>query len=220
MANMLKHFTNTPVAVALAFLLIGAPTAPVTKMLPSFGTALAFGGCGDTFHGCGRGRDGRPCGRPNGITCIFDYEYSLYDINNMNDLILAHAAAVEARGVRVAFKDKKGADCSAQATGLILGGGLTAMTGSVLASRTRPPLNITVTQPLNLMYYDPAGVGIVPLSADNDDEGAGGKSVLDAIGFGLLVVGLVTTATGVTLHYVCGDGASDDDDDDEEAEED
>ena len=39
--KLLKHLTNAPVAVALAFLLVGAPAAPVAKMLPSSGDAVA-----------------------------------------------------------------------------------------------------------------------------------------------------------------------------------
>lgn len=42
MLKLLKHLTNAPVAVALAFLLVGAPAAPVAKMLPSSGEALAY----------------------------------------------------------------------------------------------------------------------------------------------------------------------------------
>ena len=41
--KLLKHLTNAPVAVALAFLLVGAPAAPVAKMLPSSGVAMATG---------------------------------------------------------------------------------------------------------------------------------------------------------------------------------
>ena len=41
MMKLLKHLTNAPVAVALAFLLVGAPAAPVAKMLPSSGVARA-----------------------------------------------------------------------------------------------------------------------------------------------------------------------------------
>ena len=39
--KLLKHLTNAPVAVALAFLLVGAPAAPVAKMLPSSGDVYA-----------------------------------------------------------------------------------------------------------------------------------------------------------------------------------
>lgn len=35
MGKILKHFTNAPVAAALATLLIGAPSTPVPKFLPS-----------------------------------------------------------------------------------------------------------------------------------------------------------------------------------------
>ena len=41
MKKLLRHLTNTPVAVALAFLLVGAPSAPMAKMLPSSGEAQA-----------------------------------------------------------------------------------------------------------------------------------------------------------------------------------
>lgn len=61
--KLLKHLTNAPVAVALAFLLVGAPAAPVASMLPGIGTAAAFDpngpahpkGCGSTIQGCERG---------------------------------------------------------------------------------------------------------------------------------------------------------------------
>ena len=219
MGKILKHFTNAPVAAALAILLIGAPSAPVPKFLPSSGPALAFGGCGDTIHGCGSRLDGTPCGTPDGVTCIFNYSYSLYDINNMGDLIAVRVAALNTRGVKVAFENQEGADCSATADGLVFGGTIAMGLGGVIGMRPQPPLNITVTDPMDLAYYDPAGVGIVPLSPHNSDEGAGAKSVLDAIGFGLVVAGLITTVTGVTLHYTCGDGNSEDDDDDDDEEE-
>ena len=47
MKKLLKHLTNVPVAIALAFLLVGAPGAPMAKMLPSFGDAMAmdYGPC-------------------------------------------------------------------------------------------------------------------------------------------------------------------------------
>ena len=41
MKKLLRHLTNAPVAVALAFLLVGAPSAPMAKMLPSSGDAMA-----------------------------------------------------------------------------------------------------------------------------------------------------------------------------------
>ena len=41
MKKLLRHLTNAPVAVALAFLLVGAPSAPVGKMMPSSGEAMA-----------------------------------------------------------------------------------------------------------------------------------------------------------------------------------
>ena len=48
MKKLLKLLTNAPVAVALAFLLVGAPAAPMTQMLPSSGDAMAYdyGPCG------------------------------------------------------------------------------------------------------------------------------------------------------------------------------
>ena len=39
--KLLKHLTNAPVAVALAFLLVGAPAAPVVHGLPSSGVVYA-----------------------------------------------------------------------------------------------------------------------------------------------------------------------------------
>ena len=45
MKKLLRHLTNAPVAVALAFLLVGAPSAPMANMMPSSGEALAYG-CG------------------------------------------------------------------------------------------------------------------------------------------------------------------------------
>lgn len=41
MRKLLMHLTNAPVAVALAFLLVGAPAAPVTYGVPSSGLAYA-----------------------------------------------------------------------------------------------------------------------------------------------------------------------------------
>ena len=42
MKKLLKLLTNAPVAIALAFLLVGAPSAPMAKMmLPSSGEAMA-----------------------------------------------------------------------------------------------------------------------------------------------------------------------------------
>ena len=41
MKKLLRHLMNAPVAVALAFLLVGAPSAPMAKMLPSSGEAMA-----------------------------------------------------------------------------------------------------------------------------------------------------------------------------------
>ena len=40
--KVLRHLTNAPVAVALAFLLVGAPAAPVTQGVPSSGVAYAM----------------------------------------------------------------------------------------------------------------------------------------------------------------------------------
>ena len=42
MKKLLRHLTNAPVAVALAFLLVGAPAAPVTQGVPSSGVAYAM----------------------------------------------------------------------------------------------------------------------------------------------------------------------------------
>lgn len=52
MAKLLRHLTNAPVAIALAFLLVGA--APVAKMLPSSGDAMATG-CGGQMGAGGMG---------------------------------------------------------------------------------------------------------------------------------------------------------------------
>lgn len=41
MKKLLKLLMNAPVAIALAFLLVGAPSAPMAKMLPSSGDAMA-----------------------------------------------------------------------------------------------------------------------------------------------------------------------------------
>ena len=41
MMKLLKHLTNAPVAVALAFLLVGAPAAPVANVVPSSGDVHA-----------------------------------------------------------------------------------------------------------------------------------------------------------------------------------
>lgn len=41
MKKLLMHLTNAPIAVALAFLLVGAPSAPMAKMMPSSGDAFA-----------------------------------------------------------------------------------------------------------------------------------------------------------------------------------
>lgn len=75
MEKLLKHLTNAPVAIALAFLLVGSPAAPVAKMLTGLGTAEArsgtprdwdmvgrFGhdGCSDTHRGCDWDGDGTP----------------------------------------------------------------------------------------------------------------------------------------------------------------
>ena len=48
MNKLLKHLTNAPVAIALAFLLVGAPAAPVAQMSPdtSVGVAHASVECG------------------------------------------------------------------------------------------------------------------------------------------------------------------------------
>ena len=50
MKKLLRHLTKAPVAVALAFLLVGAPSAPVANMMPSSGEALAYG-CGGEMGG-------------------------------------------------------------------------------------------------------------------------------------------------------------------------
>jgi len=39
--KLLKHLTNAPIAVALAFLLVGAPAAPVANDVPSSGDVHA-----------------------------------------------------------------------------------------------------------------------------------------------------------------------------------
>ena len=57
MKELLRHLTNAPVAVALAFLLVGAPAAPVAKMMPSCGSAMALG-CAFTHWGCDADGDG------------------------------------------------------------------------------------------------------------------------------------------------------------------
>ena len=41
--KLLRHLTNTPVAIALAFLLVGAPGAPMAKFMPSSSEAHAIG---------------------------------------------------------------------------------------------------------------------------------------------------------------------------------
>ena len=41
MKKLLRHLTNTPAVVALAFLLVGAPSAPIADWLPSSGEAVA-----------------------------------------------------------------------------------------------------------------------------------------------------------------------------------
>ena len=80
--KLLKHLTNAPVAVALGFLLVGAPAAPVAKMLPSSGEAMAVApptnppgpGCSapDT-HGGGFGSDADCDGMPDYVDpCPFD----------------------------------------------------------------------------------------------------------------------------------------------------
>ena len=43
MKKLLRHLTNVPVAVALAFLLVGAPSAPMVDWMPSSGDAMATG---------------------------------------------------------------------------------------------------------------------------------------------------------------------------------
>ncbi len=63
MKKLLRHLTNAPVAIALAFLLVGAPTAPMAKMLPGVDIAEAAwmgGGCRYTIHGCDYDGDGVP----------------------------------------------------------------------------------------------------------------------------------------------------------------
>lgn len=49
LTKLLRHLTNTPVAIALAFLLVGAPGAPIAKFIPSSSEA----------HAIGSGDDGR-----------------------------------------------------------------------------------------------------------------------------------------------------------------
>ena len=41
MKKLLRHLTNAPIAVALAFLLVGAPSAPMADLAPSSGDAHA-----------------------------------------------------------------------------------------------------------------------------------------------------------------------------------
>ena len=48
--ELLSHLTNVPVAIALGFLLVGAPSAPMAKMMPSSGQAMAIVGCGIDWH--------------------------------------------------------------------------------------------------------------------------------------------------------------------------
>ena len=55
MKKLLKLLTNAPVAIALAFLLVGAPSAPMVKMVPdaSVGVAHAAAECGTNNPTCG-----------------------------------------------------------------------------------------------------------------------------------------------------------------------
>ena len=94
MKKLLKLLMNAPVAIALAFLLVGAPAAPVAQMLPSSGEAAAFGGCEYTIWGCpppGRTMldcvlEPGSCGGPHnaecspGEPCIYDTEDGAYDL--------------------------------------------------------------------------------------------------------------------------------------------
>ena len=64
--KLLKHLTNAPVAVALAFLLVGAPAAPVAKMLPEMGEAQASGAF------CRSPYDGRPDSDCDGLPDTHD----------------------------------------------------------------------------------------------------------------------------------------------------
>ena len=67
MKKLLKHLTNVPVAVALAFLLVGAPAAPMAKMLPSSGYAMAHAPCGS-----GNGPGGVPDADCDGLPDYVD----------------------------------------------------------------------------------------------------------------------------------------------------
>ena len=77
--KLLKHLTN--VAVALAFLLVDAPAAPVAKMLPSSGVAMAVAPptdipgpvCSAPYSGYGSSSDIDCDGMPDYVDpCPFD----------------------------------------------------------------------------------------------------------------------------------------------------
>ena len=92
MKKLLKLLMNAPVAIALAFLLVGAPGAPMAKMLPSSGEAVAnvpvppgsnnnSPGCSAPFSGEGSGSDvdcdgipdfADPCPLDPSNTCMDD----------------------------------------------------------------------------------------------------------------------------------------------------
>ena len=50
MYSKLKLLFNVPLAFALAFLIVGAPSAPLAKIVPGSGDTLAFG-CGGNYGG-------------------------------------------------------------------------------------------------------------------------------------------------------------------------
>lgn len=58
--KVLRHLTNAPIAVALAFLLVGAPAAPVTQGVPSSGVAYAMPPEAPPPGTCNGGRDDPP----------------------------------------------------------------------------------------------------------------------------------------------------------------
>ena len=47
MKKLLRHLTNAPVAVALAFLLVGAPSAPVVNVVPDTSVGVAYANADD-----------------------------------------------------------------------------------------------------------------------------------------------------------------------------
>ena len=64
--SLLKHLMNAPVAIALAFLLVGIPAAPVAELLPTSGDVAAYDPldpAGPNYDPCGSGLGQRPAGR-------------------------------------------------------------------------------------------------------------------------------------------------------------